>query len=169
LDVAERFVVLLERKRPFQTPRFATAWTAAVAIFFIVGSTRALTARDLGLQREAELGKWLAAEFGGDAPMALAKTMPVCGYYARPAKEVTWLDTQDDRWPAMLGNHALRLSVVESNAVTDATLAALRPAWSVLERDKLPESCRRGKFVVLVRNAETAHAASSPRKASVGR
>lgn len=177
LDVAERIVELARRRRPAFALQYATVWSLVVAAFLAVGSARALTTSDHGLAREAALGRWLAGRVDPQTPVALTKTMPLCAYYAGSSETVTWLETRDTKWPAMIGNPNLRLAIVESSAVTESTIAGLAPDWRLVARESLPEACRRGNFAIFVRGenlltALTAPAdttARSPGKATVER
>ncbi len=134
----------------------------AFAAFFAVGSARALSSRDLGVIREAALGDWFGSTLGAETPVALARTMPLCAYYAGPAQHVTWLDTRDAAWPRTLDDRALTVAIVESNAVQATSLAALAADWTKLDAGDLPEQCRRGKFVVFVRRAALSDGIASP-------
>ncbi len=161
-------------------PRGALA--AAMSICFVTGAARAISSRDLGTVREAALGQWLGDTLGAETPVALAKTMPLCAYYAGPAQHVTWLDTHDTAWPAMLQNQALAVAIVEAHVWHDECARALNADWARLEASDLPAECRPGKFIVLVRrtalsaNSATGAARTSRddaamrfRKAPVGR
>lgn len=177
LDLAARAVELSRRRSPTRSIRYGAAWSLLLAAFMLMGSVRALATHDRGLAREAALGRWLTTAIDRHAPIALTKTMPLCAYYAGSTESVTWLETRDPAWPAMIGDPALRVAIVESQVVTDATVAALAPQWQVVSRDALPESCRHGNYVVFVRahDAPTADrsqpdtTAQSTRKATVGR
>jgi len=162
LDVAERVVDLARRRRPAFSVPYATVWSVVVAAFFVVGSARALTSRDQGLAREAALGRWLAGRVDPETPVALTKTMPLCAYYAGSSETVTWLETRDPKWPAMIGNPSLRLAIVESSAVTESTIAGLAPDWRLVARESLPESCRRGNFAIFVRGESLLAALTAP-------
>jgi hypothetical protein len=177
LDLVERALAFAQQKRPSLSLNYATAWSALVALFLVVGSARALTTRDNGLAREAALGRWLAERVPPDMPVAFTKTMPLCAYYAGSSKTVTWLETRDPAWPAMIGNPSLQLAIVESNVVSEAVVAGLAPGWELAPREMLPETCRGGKFVLFVRagtalttrNTSPDSTAKSTRKATVGR
>ncbi len=132
-------------------PRAAVAVT--MSFCFSIGAAQAIASRDQGSIREAALGQWLGDTLGAETPVALAKTMPLCAYYAGPAQQVTWLDTRDEAWPAMLQNHSLAVAIVEAHAWREDRAAALHADWTRLEASDLPEECRAGKFVVLVRRA----------------
>jgi hypothetical protein len=181
LDLVSIAITQLPKLRPawIVAPRVAVKVT--LAICFMIGAAQAMASRDLGAVREAALGQWLGDTLGTDTPVALAKTMPLCAYYAGPAQHVTWLDTRDEAWPALLQNHSLSVAIVEAHAWREDRAAALNADWTRLEASDLPEECRAGKFIVLVRRAALGmsstdaartsrdDAAMRSRKASVGR
>ncbi len=147
---------------------YARAWAGALCFLLLVGSVRAISHRDRGLEREAALGHWLNEHLALDTPIALTKTMPLCAYYGGDARPITWLETRDAGWTGFLATHGLQLAIVEGNTVSHVQLP---PDWRVASLDQLPENCRTGNFTVLERvtSPDQTHAARTPGQGTLER
>ena len=151
LDLTALVAARWQALRPQHLVPPRAVYAGALALVFVVGTTRGLASRDLGIVREAALGQWLGETLGAETPVALARTMPLCAYYAGPAERVTWLDTRDPGWIEFLKNPAIEVAIVEPQAFAVADRSLVEQAWARLEPSDLPAECRAGKFIVMMR------------------